>query len=218
MLWTEELWPLVIQLYLKKPAGIKPMYSRDTVHLALELHIPPHELYQKMFHLRQAPSASLKQLFDKLSASPKKLKQTCEQVRSLRGMGNASAFYDDVAVNETFELDFRPVNARTAQITGRPLLTPVMLIMILDLYFRLIPATMVKETPDVQELARIIDIPTNDVVDILEIFQYCDPFLNRSDNLMDPMLPPCNDVWQRFCNEDPTVLSNLATQLKAYFE
>lgn len=217
-MWNDELWPLVIELFMKKPAGIKPIYSRDTVRLALELHVHPQELYQKMFQLRQPASLALKRLYDTLAPNPKKLKKTCQQVRALRGMGNANAFYDDVQIQETFERDFRPVNAQTAQLTGRPLFTPVMLIMILDLYFRLIPATMVKETPDVQELAKLIDIPVRDVVDILEIFQYCDPFLNRTDSLIDPMLPPCSLIWRRFANEDPTILSNLASQLKAYFE
>jgi len=194
------------------------MYSRDTVRLALELHIPPQELYQKMFQLRQPAMPSLSKLFEKLSASPSRLSRTCEQLRSLRGMGNASAFYDDVQIQESFEQDFRPVNARTAQITGRPLLTPVMLIMILDLYFRLIPATMVKETPDVQDIAKLLDISKQDVVDILEIYQYCDPFLKHEDSLMDPMLPPCMRIWKRFENSEPTELSNLAHQLHVFFE
>ena len=218
MNWNDELWPLVIQLYNKKPVGIKPMYSRDTVNLALELHIPPQELYNRMFQLRQPAQPSLQRLMEKLSSNPRKLKRTCDLQRSLYGMGNASTFFDDVDVKETFELDFRPVNARTAQMMGRPLFTPVMLIMILDLYFRLIPATMVTSTPDVIELASMLDISAQDVVDILEIFQYCDPFMKHEDSLMDPMLPPCSAVWKRFANsDDPSKLSNLAHQLSAYF-
>lgn len=217
MNWTDELWPLVIQLYMKKPVGIKPMYSRDTVDLALEIHIPPQEIYQRMFQLRQPATTSLQMLVEKLTSNTRKLKQTCTQLRSLRGMGNASEFYDGVQTNETFELDFRPVNARSAQMTGRPLYTPVMLIMILDLYFRLIPTTMVKETPDVEETAHLLDITPEDVVDVLEIFQYCDPFVKHGESLMDPMLPPCNTIWQRYASDDLTVLSNLAHQLRAYF-
>lgn len=218
MNWTEEHWPLVIQLYQKKPVGIKPMYSVDTVRLALELHIPPQVIYQKMFQLRQPQMPSLQLLVDKYAHSPKKLNKACEQLRKLRGMGNASEFYDDVEMHETWELDFKPANARTAQMMGRPLLTPVMLIMILDLYFRLIPATMVEETPDVKELARLIDIPVDDVVDILQIFQFCDPFIPSEGIVMDPLLPACHKVWQRYANGDPMALSNMAHQLHAYFE
>lgn len=217
MKWTDEYWPLVIQLYQKKPTGIKPMYSRDSVNLALELHIPPKVIYQKMFSLRQQLSPSLKRLFETLTKSQNRLNRVCAQLRSLNGMGNASEFYDDVEIQESFEKDFRPVNARTAQMMGRPLFTPIMLIMILDLYFRLIPATMKADTPDVKELASLLDISSHDVVEVLEIYQYCDPFIPHSDSLMDPLLPPCHAVWQRYANEDPTVLSNLAHQLHYYW-
>lgn len=218
MNWTDELWPLVIQLYQKKPVGVKPMYSRETVALALELHIPPQVLYQRMFQLRQQLSPSLQQLMDTIGSKPKKLEKVCNTLRRMRGMGNASEFYDDVAIQETFELDFRPANAKTAMSMGRPLLTPVMLIMILDLYFRLIPATMVADTPDVVEVAKLINIKPKDVVDILEVYQYCDPFVRHDDTLFDPILPVCNRIWQRFANDDPMQLSNMAHQLKAYFK
>lgn len=217
-MWTDEHWPLVIQLYQKKPVGIKPMYSVDTVRLALELHIPPQTIYQKMFQLRQPQLPSLKLLMEGYVNNPRRLNADCKKLRQLSGMGNASEFYDDVPLVETWELDFKPVNARTAQMMGRPLFTPVMLIMILDLYFRLIPTTMVADTPDVKDVARLIDVSADDVVDVLLIYQYCDPFVQHTDSLMDPMLPPCHKVWQRYANGDPMALSNLAHQLRAYFE
>ena len=55
------------------------------------------------------------------------------------------------------------------------------------------------------------------MVDILEIFMYCDPFIDNLDSLIDPMLPPCHDVWQRFADEDLDKLAALAQQLKEYF-
>lgn len=216
-MWTEEHWPLVIQLYQKKPAGIKPMYSRDSVKLALELHIPPQTIYQKMFQLRQPQLPSLKQLMERYAHNSRRLNTDCKRIRQMSGMGNASAFYDDVAVNETWELDFKPINAQTAQLAGQPLLTPVMLIMILDLYFRLIPATMVAATPDVKEVARLLDITPDDVVDVLGVFQYCDPFIRHDDIFIDPLFTPCQKIWQRYANDDPTILSNMAHQLQAYF-
>lgn len=217
MTWNEELWPLVIQVYLKKPYGMKPLYSRDVVNLALELHIPPQILHSKMAMLRKAPTPTLSRMMDIYQKKPQWMRKACQQVRHAQGMGSGGTFFEDVEIVETFEKDFKPVNARTAQLTGRPLFSPVMLIMILDLYFRLVPATMVKETPEVKELSSLLDIPAKDVVDILEIYQYCDPFIDNDDSLMDPMLPPCHDIWQRYAGEDLDKLSALAHQLKDYF-
>ena len=219
--WNEEYWPLVIQLYENKPRGIKPMYGYDTVKLAIELHIPPGVIYEKMFELRQPSRPSLRRLIKSLAGNREKLNLRCRQLRALQGMGNADEFYEGVALNETFETDFKPVNAPTALMTRRPLYTPAMLIMILDLYFRLVPQTMVTETPEVKETAKLMDITPQDVTDILDIYTYCDPFMKHADSLIDPMLPPCMRVWRRFCtaeHPDITALSNLAQQMKAYWK
>ena len=37
-LWKDEYWLLLLQLYQKKPMGVKPLYSKGMVNLALELH------------------------------------------------------------------------------------------------------------------------------------------------------------------------------------
>lgn len=218
MTWNEQYWPLIIQLYRRKPEGVKAMYARDTVQLALELHLPPEVIYERMFQLRQPARPSLRRLSDSLSDTPRHLQRVCRVIRNMEGMGHASVFFDDVPVVETWERDFRPVNARTAQMMGRPLFTPVMLVMILDLYFRLIPDTMVAATPEVRDLARLMDIRATDVEDVLRVFQYCDPMLTKDDTLFDPMLPPCSDIWQRYATGNAATLSNLAHQLRAYWE
>ena len=202
---------------MEKPVGIKAMYSRKTVALALELHIHPSILYKKMFMIRQPQTPTLRHLTESLCNNTRKLRKTCRQLRDIINMGKGSTFYDDVETNETFELDFRPVNAPTAQIMRRPLFTPAMLIIILDLYFRLIPSTMTIETPDVRDVADLLDIDPGNVVDILEIYQYCDPFMQHTDTLMDPMLPPCHKIWERYSEKDPTLLSSTAKQLREYF-
>lgn len=194
------------------------MYSRDTVRLALELHIPPQVIYQKMFALRQQLPPSLERFMETVGRNPKRLALTCKKLRALNGMGNAGEFYDDVKVNETFELDFRPVNAPTAQLTGLPLITPVMLVMILDLYFQLIPTTMVAETPDVKELAKLLDIRAEDVAYVLGIYLRCDPFVQTPEDCDDPLLEPCRKIWEKYAYDDPTVLSNMARQLECYWK
>ena len=56
--WTEENWLKLMQVYLKKPAGVKPLYSRDIVNLALELHFSPQSLYRRMVSLTIPASSS----------------------------------------------------------------------------------------------------------------------------------------------------------------
>lgn len=34
-LWNEEYWLLLLQLYQKKPMGVKPLYSKGMVDLSL---------------------------------------------------------------------------------------------------------------------------------------------------------------------------------------
>ena len=92
-----------------------------------------------------------------------------------------------------------------------------MLILVLDLYFRLTPLTMVAETPEIQELARLLKMKPQEVVDIMEVYQFCDPYLNRNDFLTSPLLVPCQQLWQRFGNGSPQKLAALAAQLKEYF-
>jgi hypothetical protein len=128
----------------------------------------------------------------------------------MRGYGHADEFYDGVEVNETFEKDFKPVSDSN--------MTPAMLILILDLYFRLTPITMVSETPEIQQLARLLKIKPKEVVEVMEVYQHCDPYLNKKDVMISPLLLPCNDIWRRFGNSDTEQLASFAEQLSEYFK
>ena len=77
---------------------------------------------------------------------------------------------------------------------------------------------MVKETPEVQELARLIKVGTDDVVELLDVYQHCDPYLNRRDVTLNKLLPSCQAIWQRYGNGDTEALAALAEQLKKYYE
>jgi hypothetical protein len=94
---------------------------------------------------------------------------------------------------------------------------PVMLILILDLYFRLTPQTMVVETPEIQELAHLMKLKSADVVEVMEVMQYCDPYLNRRGVIFHPLYFPCQQIWRRYGNADVEALASYASQLKAYF-
>lgn len=47
-LWNDDYWLLVLQLYLKRPTGVKAVYAREAVDLAVELHLPPQFIHQQL--------------------------------------------------------------------------------------------------------------------------------------------------------------------------
>lgn len=209
--WVDEYWLLLMQIYLQKPVGIKPMYSRKMVDLSLELHIPPRVLFDRMCQLANLQTPRIEHIWETYGHSPQKLSRAVALWREMRGYGNAQEFFEGVDVNETFELDFKPV-------AGEGSMTPAMLILILDQYFRLTPITMVKETPEVQALARLLKVRPQDVVEVMEVFQRCDPYLNRKDVVFSPLLLPCTEIWRRFGNAKTEDLASFAEQLKEYFK
>ncbi len=209
--WSDDYWLLLMQIYLQKPVGIKPMYSRKMVNLSLELHIAPNVLFARMCQIANLETPRIEHIWETYGNNPRKLSRAVKLWREMRGYGTANAFFEGVEVNETFERDFRPI-------AGKGSMTPVMLILILDLYFRLTPATMVIETPEIQELARLIKVTPLGVVDAMDVFQHCDPYLNRKDVTFSPLLLPCTEVWRRFGNANTEELASYAAQLKEYFK
>ena len=209
--WSDDYWLLLMQIYLQKPVGIKPMYSRKMVDLSLELHIAPNILFARMCQIANLETPRIEHIWETYGNNPRKLSRAVRLWREMRGYGHASAFYEGVEVNETFERDFKPV-------AGEGSMTPMMLTLILDLYFRLTPNTMVKDTPEVQELARLMKVKSQEVIDVMEVFQHCDPYLNRKDVTFSPLLLPCTQVWRRFGNANTEELASYAEQLKEYFK
>ena len=210
-LWSDDYWLLLLQLYLKKPEGMKPMYSRALVNLSLELHIPPRTLYGQLFRLRQRATPVLNLIWDTYGENPRRLNRDVKKLRSMKGFGQPREFYDGVKTNETFEHDFLPLECCHE-------LRPFMLVMILDLYFRLTPVTMTAETLEVRELAKRMGIKPKTVVEAMETFQLCDPYLNRDGFMASPLLPSCQEIWNRYGNGNPEKLSALAAQLREYFD
>ena len=200
-----------MQIYLQKPVGVKSMYSRGMIDLCMELHIAPNLLFNKMGELANLDTPRIEHLWETYGNNPRKLARAATLWREMRGFNNADAFYQGVETSESFEKDFKPVAEGLT-------LTPVMLILILDLYFRLTPITMVKDTPEVQELARLIKISAPEVVEVLETFQYCDPYLKRKGEPAAHLIEPCKQVWRRFGNADTEELVSFASQLKDYFK
>ena len=186
-LWSDEYWLLLMQLYLKKPVGVKALYSRPLVALALELHIPPQYLYEQLFRLRTIDTPRMEKLWKDYGRNPRRLSRGVKLLR--QKLGYADMFFEGVELNETWEKDFYPVEG-----VENTTITPVML------------------------MARLLKMKPREVVDIMEIYQFCDPCLNRSDFLTSPLLDPCFQIWKRFGNDSPQKLAALAAQLKEYFK
>lgn len=207
--WQDEYWLLLLQLYLRKPQGVKPLYSHDLVKVAMELHIPPHLLYQRMFRLRVLDTPSLRRLWDVYAQDPRRLAHDIKRFRRMRGFGHAEMFYQGVEVVDTWERDFKPLKEDQR-------LTPVKLILILDLYFRLTPITMSPDTPEIVQLAKLINLNPKLVVDVMDTFLACDPCM-KSEEKGGPLRQPCEDIWARYGNDEPQNLAALAAQLKEYY-
>ena len=209
--WQDEYWLLLMQIYLQKPVGMKPMYCRAMVDLSIELHIAPNLLFNKMCQIANLETPRIEHIWETYGNNPRKLARAVSLWREMNGFNNALEFYEGVEMTESFEKDFKPI-------AEDEVLTPMMLILILDLYFRLTPITMVPETPEVQELARLMKLKSAQVADVLEVFQHCDPYLNRKDVTFSPLLIPCQQFWRRFGNANTEDLASYANQLKAYFK
>ena len=209
--WQDDYWLLLMQIYLQKPVGMKPMYSRKMVDLSMELHIPPTVLFNKMCQIANLETPRIEHIWETYGNNPRKLARAARLLREMTGFNHADEFYDGVEMNESFEKDFRPATEETP-------MTPVMLTLILDLYFRLTPITMVAETPEVQELARLLKMRPQEVAEVLDVFQHCDPYLNKKNVMISPLLLPCQQVWRRFGNANPEDLASYADQLKEYYK
>ena len=209
-LWNDDYWLLLMQLYLRKPVGIKPMYSRDMVMLSLELHITPQQLFQRQNDIANLETPRIERIWKEYSKNPQRLTRAVRLLREMKGFNSAGDFFQGVAVEETFEGDFRPLAEDSR-------LMPFMLVMILDLYFRLTPITMVAETPEVQELSRLMHVPAKLIVEVLQIFQTLDPYLRRQEVSASVLLQPCRQIWERYANMDTTQLAEYAGQLSYYF-
>ena len=208
--WHDDFWLLVMQAYLHRPVGIKPMYSRIMVDLSMELHIPPQTLRNRMEQLARLDTPRIERIWNTYSSDRKRLTRAVQLLRDMKGFGAAEDFYEGVEVQESFERDFRPLDEDER-------FTPVMLILILNLYFQLTPITMVSSTPEVAELARLLKIKAKDVVEVLDVFQICDPYLERNEVTLSPLLLPCQRVWQRMSDKEPHQLDAFAEELKEYY-
>ena len=131
-LWSDDYWLLLMQLYQKKPVGVKSEYSHPVVELGIELHIPPKTLHEQMRVLEQHDTPSLQRLWDNYADNTRRLARDVKRLRQMTGFGDSGLFYEGVDMAQSFERNYRPIDQQTD-------ITPVMLVIILNLYFTLTP-------------------------------------------------------------------------------
>ena len=107
--WQDDYWLLLMEIYLQRPVGIKPMYSRKMVALSMELHIAPNVLFNKMCQIANLETPRIEHIWETYGSNPRKLARAASLLRSMKGFNNAGLFYEGVEVSESFEKDFRPI-------------------------------------------------------------------------------------------------------------
>ena len=213
-MWNNEYWPLLIQAYLAKPEGIKSQWSRTAVDLAMELHLRPTDITDRLKTIDAHNSAPVERLLQHYKAHPRRLLRDTERLRHMSGFGDMAAFYDGVSTaTHKFEALYRPVG-------GTPF-TPAMLTILLDLYFRLVPTTMVDSTPEVRDMAQRTGLTADQVVEALHIFLFIAPAARKGSDdelaAFSPLTPLCNATWHRLDNGNPAIVAQEARRYYEYY-
>lgn len=201
---------LLMQLYQKKPVGVKSEYSHPVVELGIELHIPPKTLHEQMRVLEQHDTPSLQRLWDNYADNTRRLARDVKRLRQMTGFGDSGLFYEGVDMAQSFERNYRPIDQQTD-------ITPVMLVIILNLYFILTPNTMVSETPEVLEMASVLGIKPEQIVNVLDVYQTFDPILKRQPLDSSPLVDEAHSTWNEYYNQ-PELLQESAEKLIEYFK
>lgn len=209
-LWSDDYWLLLMQLYQKKPVGVKSEYSHPVVELGIELHIPPKTLHEQMRVLEQHDTPSLQRLWDNYADNTRRLARDVKRLRQMTGFGDSGLFYEGVDMTQSFERNYRPIDQQTD-------ITPVMLVIILNLYFTLTPNTMVSETPEVLEMASVLGIKPEQIVNVLDVYQTFDPILKRQPLDSSPLVDEAHSTWNEYYNQ-PELLQESAEKLIEYFK
>ena len=201
---------LLMQLYQKKPVGVKSEYSHPVVELGIELHIPPKTLHEQMRVLERHDTPSLQRLWDNYADNTRRLARDAKRLRQMTGFGDSGLFYEGVDMAQSFERNYRPIDTQTD-------ITPVMLVIILNLYFTLTPNTMVSETPEVLEMASVLGIKPEQIVNVLDVYQTFDPILKRQPLDSSPLVDEAHSTWNEYYNQ-PELLQESAEKLIEYFK
>ena len=98
--WQDDYWLLLMQLYLRKPVGIKPMYSKPLVELSMELHIAPEQLHARLCQISRLETPRIERIWQDYSRNPKRLSRAVQLLRGMMGFGSAGDFYEGVEIED----------------------------------------------------------------------------------------------------------------------
>ena len=56
------------------------------------------------------------------------------------------------------------------------------------------------------------------IVEVLQIYQFLDPYLRRQEQPDSALVQPCSHIWERYANIETTQLAEYAEQLSNYFK
>lgn len=212
-LWNDEYRILLLAIYLQKPVGVKSPHSRQLVELALQLHVPPKTLHKEMQMLDDKDKVSVRKLWDTYGNNPRRLNKAVKRLRGMDGFGNADVFYDGVDNNDTLAEEYMPVCAESC-------LSRAMIAVITSLYFRLTPTTMVTETPEVIDTAKLLGIKPETVESVLHMLQQFDPLTKRERTaaLPQPVADTAHTIWRMFNNMMPEAMEKKVEQYMEFFK
>ena len=94
--WQDDYWLLVMQLYLRKPVGVKPMYSRDAIFLCMELHIAPEQLFARQCEIAHLETPRIERIWEEYGRNPKRLTRAVSLLRNMIGFNSSGDFFDGV--------------------------------------------------------------------------------------------------------------------------
>ncbi len=190
--WTKEESVLVLDLYFRKPVGMKKKDSPLILDLAQTIGRTPSAVYRRMYEfLRWYPTIPL---------------FYCEDVEDENDPFQPfwhEYFTDSKKLHKDAEAYLSEIRIYT---------------LTLHLYFHLLPDTMVPKVPEVVALAKLVRKPVNTIVEILHNYLSCDPFMRGKTQQASTTLEKlCSLVWKRYEGNLPK-LNSAAEHITAFYQ
>lgn len=186
--WTKEESVLVLDLYMNKPIGLKPVTDESLTNLAQLLGRTPEAVFRRMQKFQQwypvLPFDADEDIYQ--DENPSVWSDYFNQPK--KAHSEAPALIDEWCAGT----------------------------LVLNLYFQLIISTMNEKVPEVVELSRVVKRPAKDIVDMLYAYASLDPFLKTNQYSGQTVSPICRHLWERYA-DDMDKLSHVAKYIESHY-